>query len=170
MRAYLAITIIADDRPGIVEKVADKIKTNGGNWLESNMSRLAGKFAGILLVSVAPENQTQLTDALKSLQEDAVQVVVEQTGTAAETDSGTSHTLDIVANDRPGIIAELSSLFARHSINVEELSTWCESAPMSADLLFRARAVVTTPADISTDKMAEIIESLSDDLVVEFES
>jgi len=74
MNHYLALTIIADDRPGIIEKVADVVTTNGGNWLESNMSRLAGKFAGILLVDIVEEKQSTLLSALEKLNDQGIRV------------------------------------------------------------------------------------------------
>ena len=52
MSNYLVLTIISDDRAGIVEQVAQTISKHGGNWMESSMARLAGKFAGILMVEV----------------------------------------------------------------------------------------------------------------------
>ena len=55
MKHYLVLTVMADDRPGIVERIADAVAAAGGNWLESNMSRLGGKFAGILLVDIAED-------------------------------------------------------------------------------------------------------------------
>ena len=52
MTTYLVLTAIGDDKPGLVESLAQTIASNAGNWLESNMSQLAGKFAGVLRVSV----------------------------------------------------------------------------------------------------------------------
>ena len=169
MISYLAVTVIADDRPGIIEKIAEKIKANGGNWLESNMSRLAGKFAGILLISVAAKDEESLTTALKNLQNNDIRIQIETSNTSAD-DNATRITIHLMANDRPGIIAELSALFARNQINVEELATWCESAPMSAELLFKAVASVAIPENLSLDDLTDLLESLSDDLVVEFET
>ncbi len=47
MATYLVLTIIGEDRPGIVELLAKIISDHSGNWLESSMSQLAGKFAGV---------------------------------------------------------------------------------------------------------------------------
>ena len=52
MKTYLILTIIGEDKPGIVESLAEVIADHSGNWLESSMSHLAGKFAGILRVGV----------------------------------------------------------------------------------------------------------------------
>ena len=42
----LVLTLLGSDRPGLVELVAGVIAAHGGNWLESRMSHLCGKFAG----------------------------------------------------------------------------------------------------------------------------
>ena len=57
MQRLLVMTVIGQDRPGLVESVAALVAENGGNWLESRMSRLGGHFAGILRVEVPGENE-----------------------------------------------------------------------------------------------------------------
>ncbi|HEY0985395.1 MAG TPA: ACT domain-containing protein, partial [Kofleriaceae bacterium] len=51
MRNTLVLTVLAPDRTGLVELLAQRIAAAGGNWEESRMARLAGQFAGILLVT-----------------------------------------------------------------------------------------------------------------------
>ena len=58
MVTHLVMTVLGDDRPGIVRSISDQVAAAGGNWLESRMAHLAGKFAGIVLVAVH-EPQTE---------------------------------------------------------------------------------------------------------------
>ena len=67
MTTNLVLTVIADDKPGLVESLARIIASNSGNWLESSMSQLAGKFAGILRVSVADDLVEKLIEELNGL-------------------------------------------------------------------------------------------------------
>ena len=60
MTTYLVLTAIGEDKPGLVESLVRIISDNSGNWLESSMSQLAGKFAGILRVSVNDNNADKL--------------------------------------------------------------------------------------------------------------
>ena len=53
----LLITVIADDRPGVVQLLSDVIKSNGGNWLESNLAHLDGEFAGLIRINVPTEKK-----------------------------------------------------------------------------------------------------------------
>ena len=64
MRRSLVLTVIGDDKPGIVEQLADQVLAAGGNWEESRMARLAGKFAGILRVSVDADRAEALAGEL----------------------------------------------------------------------------------------------------------
>ena len=67
MKTNLVITVMADDKPGLVESLSQTISSNSGNWLESSMSQLAGKFAGILRVSVENDKADKLVEDLKGL-------------------------------------------------------------------------------------------------------
>ena len=170
MNHYLTLTIISDDRPGIIEKVATVIASHGGNWLESNMSRLAGKFAGILLVRVKKKEQSKLLQELGELGAKGIKIIAEPT---TETDQGLGEhlLLTLVGNDRPGIIGELSSILTRLDVNVEELCTNCEDAPMSSETLFKASAVISfLNSSIQKEELQYELESLSDDLIVELEA
>ena len=77
MSTYLVLTVIGDDKPGLVEMLADTVARHSGNWLESNMSHLAGKFAGILRVSVADAHADALIQDLQKLSS-ALKLVVEK--------------------------------------------------------------------------------------------
>ena len=103
MNNYLALTVISDDRPGIVEKIADVVRTNGGNWLESSMSRLAGKFAGLLLIEINEHQQQQLIDELHKLKSSGLRISVEPSA-AFERATGQLVSMNVVGNDRPGIV------------------------------------------------------------------
>lgn len=50
----LILTVVGPDRPGLVRALAEAVAARSGSWLESRMARLAGQFAGIVLVE-APE-------------------------------------------------------------------------------------------------------------------
>lgn len=168
MHSSLVITVLADDQPGIVEKLAGTIAAAGGNWLESSMSRLSGKFAGLLLVSLSREHESELLVALEALQTPTLKISVEATGTTVDDEeTGSMVGVEIVANDRPGIVEEIARLLASAQINVVSLETFCESAPMSAEPMFHAQAYLQLPEATSVETLTELLEQLSDDLMVE---
>ncbi len=167
MNLPLVISIIAADRPGVIEDVADIISRHGGNWRESALSHLGGKFAGILLADIPDESQTALEEALHGLSEQGIRVSVDPAGSYHQ--GGEPVSFNVVGNDRPGIVGEISHALARHGVNVDELYTYTESAPMSGDVLFHAYARVILPDGISEDRLRTVLEELSDDLMVEFD-
>src|SRR5215510_7265224 len=61
----LVLTVIGDDRVGLVQALADAVSTHGGNWEQSQMAELAGKFAGIVVVTVPADRISDLTGALR---------------------------------------------------------------------------------------------------------
>ena len=166
MKTCLVLTVIADDKPGLVETLAEVIADHKGSWLESSMSQLAGKFAGILRVSVATNRAQTLIDALSSLHA-GLKLVVEQAEAEEPPDKPKTVNLNLMGNERPGIIREISHALAMLSVNVEKLSTHCDPAPMAGDVLFRAQAVLQVPTGMLVEDLQEVLERLADDLIVE---
>jgi glycine cleavage system regulatory protein len=169
----LVLTLIGPDRPGLVEAVANTIAEHGGNWLESRMAHLAGKFAGILRVEVPPERAAALTTALARLEARGLRVVVERAEPAVEAAARPSRQpsraveLTLVGLDRPGLVRDISQLIAKHGGNVEELETDRQSAAMSAEMLFRAEARVNVPQGADVAALRADLERLANDLMVE---
>jgi len=163
----LVLTLIGADRPGLVEAVADVVASNGGNWLESRMAHLAGKFAGILRIEVPADKAEAVLAALANLESRGLKVGGEPASAADTTTAGRSLDLELVGLDRPGIMREISQLLASSGANVEELSTDRMSAAMSGEMLFVAKARVRLPtnADLASLRMA--LERLANDLMVE---
>lgn len=167
MSTFLVLTVIADDKPGIVEQLSAVIAEQGGNWLESRMSHMAGKFAGILRVSIDESKSNSLVSALASLSSSGIVVNAEHSKDAGEIVSSKDLTLNLVGNDRPGIVREVSQTLAKLGVNVLELTTNCESAEMSAVPLFRTVAHLRVPQDFESDELTDALEAISNDLMVE---
>lgn len=162
---YLILTLIGNDRPGLVDSLARVVADHEGNWLESSMSQLAGKFAGILCVSVDEQRADALIEELHALE--SIRLVVERGHRRSEEEASGLLYLSLVGNDRPGIVREVFQALAAQQVNVESLETDCVSAPMSADLLFQARAGLRMPPGADTEALRESLERIADDLIVE---
>lgn len=165
MSVYLVLTVIGDDRPGLVGELSAVISQHQGNWLESSMSRLAGKFAGIVKVSVPEVHARPLQQALGNLTK--LKVTLESSTVGADARGGRRLRLNLVGHDRIGIVREVSQVLARHAINVEALETHTSSAPMSAETLFHAEAELLADANLDTRALTVELENLSNDLMVD---
>lgn len=161
---------MADDRPGLVESLSSTIKNNKGNWLESRMAHMAGKFAGIVRVQVPTAYSDQLKLALTELNQSGWTINIEDTHDEVTIESGKHFSVSIVGNDRPGIVQEVSAVLAAQGVNVLELNTHYESAAMSAEPLFKAVANVLIPTDIDSDDLIGQLENISNDLMVEVQT
>ena len=174
MLATLVMTVIGADRPGLVQMVAARVADHGGNWLESRMCRLGGQFAGILRVEVAKERRDELVNALRTLEVDGLRVIIHAEGGARtgdrgkETgDTGSLATVELVGNDRPGILRSVSGVFAAPGVNVEELSSERVNAPMDGGVLFQARATVFVPANVKLSAVRTDLEKIAADMMVD---
>ena len=166
MSAFLIISIMADDRPGLVETLSRIVKEHEGNWLESRMSHLAGKFAGIVQVQVNNKNKAALESSLKALKLEGWVIGVEDSSSNEQRNQPCAK-LNIVGNDRPGIVKDVSQALAKLGVNVLELNTQFESAAMTAEALFKTQADIQTPEELELDDVRDALEDISNDLMVE---
>ncbi len=166
MNSYLVLSVISDDKPGVVDLLARTIRDQGGNWLESRLSRLAGKFAGIVQVAVAEEHRQALQDALLALSAQGLKILVE---TASDSEDSTSRTFEfsVVGNDRPGIVREIAQAFASRQINMAELETACSSMPWSGEPLFEATGIIQVPETVDMDELHDQLDAIADQLAVD---
>ncbi len=169
MKVSIVLTLIGPDRPGLVELVAETVSAREGNWLESRMSRLAGQFAGILLVEIDEERSGELLRALTELESAGLRVLVERIPGSGAPDGGRELTLALLGTDRPGIVKEISQALAQRGVNVDELRTERVTAPMSGEPLFRAEASLRVPYGVPVDKLRTDLEKISGDLMVDIE-
>ncbi|WP_455922039.1 glycine cleavage system protein R [Pseudomonas putida] len=163
---HLVLTVFAPDKPGQVERIAQCVADHNGNWLDSRMSRLAGQFAGILRVAVPAESHDELVDALMGLSARGIRVLIAETG-VEQSCTWKPIAMELVGNDRPGIVRDITRLLAEQGVNVERLVTDVRPAPMSSEPLFHAEAVLGLPLTLSLDQLQQRLEALADDLMVE---
>jgi glycine cleavage system regulatory protein len=164
--ASLVLTAIGDDRAGLVSALAEVIIEHGGNWEQSRMAELAGKFAGIVQITVPDARADQLVAALEPLGgvlDINVQIGTDEPPTVARV------TLDLVGTDRPGIVHEISHVLAGHGVSIEQLTTGTSHAPMAGGMLFEARAVLELPAELDRRALQSALESVANELMVDLD-
>ena len=164
--ATFVLTLLGDDRPGLVSALSAPVSAHRASWERSQMSRLAGKFAGIAVVTVADDRYEALVADLEALGSEGLQVTLDRTDLPAAT-GGARITLDLLGADRPGIVAEISSALAALGVNIEELATDVREAPMAGGTLFEAHAVLDAPADLASEVLGARLEELADELMVD---
>jgi glycine cleavage system regulatory protein len=168
MSRVLVLTVIGEDRPGLVEALSRLISDHEGSWDESRMARLAGHFAGVVQVHLPDRRAAGLIDALPVLIERGLHVnVTDSDPTLVTLDRRDTFRLELVGQDRPGIIREISSALSALGVSVQDLRTVVESAPMSGERLFRAHAELAPPPEVELEKVRAALERLADELMVD---
>lgn len=165
--SLLVMTVIGTDRPGLVDSVASVVTQHGGNWLESRLSRLGGQFAGILRVELPQDREASLVDSLRALSAEGLTVVVHSDQAEGLSARSPLYLLDIMGQDRPGIVRDIFRVLARRNVNVEELETECTSAAMSGETVFKARATVKLPPDCDVTELSRELQKIGEDLIVD---
>ena len=169
MNTSYIITFIGDDRPGLVEALSGVIENNHGNWHESRLSQLGGKFAGLILVSLPADSGADLERDLKALSSSGLSVRVTPTAETAATIGGKAVTLTVLGPDRLGIVKEISHALAQRNINVVEMDSHVDSAAMSGEALFRARIDALVPEDTDMDGLHDSLDEIANHMTLDIE-
>lgn len=172
--ADIVLTVIGDDRPGLVDALAGAVATAGGSWTRSHMSRLGGKFAGIAVVSIDAERADDLDRYLDPIRTSGllqinVSPTTDQPPVAPDGAAERLVSLQLVGAERPGIISEIAGVLASNGVSIVELESATSNAPMSGELLFEASLVLSTPPALSTDTLQNALETIANELMVDIE-
>ncbi len=165
MDGVLVLTISGKDRAGLVEKLADVVAAHGGNWEHCRMAHLAGRFVGLLEVSLSGEKQQDLEVALRTISD--LYVMIAAGIAPSELEPLRQFDLEVVGGDHPGIVREVFKALALAGVNVEELSTRAYSAPDSGGTLFEAKARLACAPEIDREDIRQRLEQIAQDVMVD---
>ncbi len=169
-QSSLILTLLGPDRPGLVRILAELVAERGGSWLESRMARLGGQFAGIALVTVPAAAVAELTTALEQLQDQGLRVTVRTEAAAPPLPAHTILHLEVVGDDRPGIVRDVTQALWNCGVNSEELTTDVRSGSFSGEPLFRAEARLRAASLEAAVQVRDALEHLSNDLMVDIKA
>jgi glycine cleavage system regulatory protein len=168
MTASLVVTVIGDDRPGIVNALSDIARRFEANWAGSHMASIAGQFAGLVHFEVADDKVQALIDALRALDRLGLAVAVAK-GTKPPPERRRRVRLELVGHDRPGIVRELSGSLAAIGVSIDELHTQIVDAAMAGGHLFKMKALLAVPAAVADDALRRSLEALANEMMVDVE-
>jgi methionyl-tRNA formyltransferase len=169
MITSLVVTVIGPDRPGIVSLLSAKAQGFGANWAGSRMASLAGHFAGMVHFEVPPENADALAAALKALESSDLRILIEKSGGAAVPEGRRAVKIEVVGHDRPGIVRDMSGALAQRGVSIVELHTEIVSGAMTAEHLFKVKANLLVPKNVTNDEVRRAMEALANEMMVDLE-
>ena len=167
MTARVILSVVGSDRPGLTQALADAVMAAGGNWLESHLSRLGGTYVGSVLVALDPARLATLEDRIRAVDASGLRVSIVPAGDTPDA-LGTPLWVELVGQDRPGIVREVTAVLADLAVNIERFSTSAENSAHSGELLFRMNALVTIPHGKTADDIQAALEAISGEIMVDF--
>ena len=167
MNARVILVVTGSDRPGLTKALADAVHAAGGNWLESHLSRLGGKYVGSVLVELDAAALPALEAEVGKV--DASGLRVSLVAADQETLSGgDTLTVELVGQDHPGIVREVTTVLAALGVNIDSLTTNTEHGAWSGEPLFRAEARVSLPQGVGRNEIQAALEAISGEVMVDF--
>ena len=160
------LTVIGKDKLGLVEVLSNTLVAHNANWLVSNLSHLSGYFAGVVEIEVATENFEALSIALGNISELKIDI---RDAVDGEVKEGQEIEFVITGNDRKGIVQELSSVITHKGGSIIHFASSRQTAPNWGGGLFHAVAKVYLPVGMNADVIADALESLASDIIVDLE-
>jgi len=163
----IVATVMGPDRPGIVSLLSERAQGFGANWAGSHIATLEGQFAGLVHFEVPPQNAEALAAALAGLQPSGVNVVVARKEPIRIPAGRRGVKLELVGHDRLGIVSDLSGSLARRRVSIEDLETEIVSGGTAAEQLFKVRAFLAVPEDVSHEELRRALEPLMKEMTVD---
>ncbi len=163
----LVVSIVGADRHGIVSLLADRAQRYGANWAASRLTRLATEFAGTVHFEVPRENADALENALRGLESSGLQIVIARSDGATVPDSLRSVELELIGEDRLGIVSRLTKILAERSVSIESIHTEIIRSGVSGKQTFKIEAHLLVPAALSVDVLRLELGTLASEMMVD---
>ena len=163
----LVVSIVGADRHGIVSLLADRAQRFGANWAASRLTRLATEFAGTVHFEVPRENADALANALRGLESSGLQIVIARSDGAKVPDSLRSVELELVGEDRLGIVSRLTRILAERSVSIESIHTEIIRSGVSGKQTFKIEAHLLVPLALSVDALRLELGTLASEMMVD---
>ncbi len=167
MKSRMILSAVGSDRPGLTQAIAEAVLAAGGNWLESHLSRLGGKYVGSVLVELDANRLPALEQAIRQVDATGLQVALVPAGEEPAA-TGEALRLELVGQDRPGIVREVTAVLSDLGVNIEDFVTSTQNSAWSGERLFRASARLTLPADAPAERVRAALEAISGEIMVDF--
>ena len=167
MQQQYVITFAGADRTGLVEALADMVTAHGGDWQQSELTRLGGAFAGAILVNVSTQGVADLNRAIES--EQANDLVVSLTPVEASPMLEPNLYLTLTGPNRPGIVYEVTHELSDSDINILHFSSSVENAAWSGGELFIAELATRAPASLDIAELRDRLDHLENKMTLEID-
>ena len=157
----ILITAIGTDRPGLVNKITSTINDNNGNIDNSKMIKINDQFAIIVDFSLLKGDVTNIIDKLKRIKDLNLSYKKIKTDNPK---NRTAKTYLMKGADDQGIINTVSEYFKNKQVNIIEIDTFIEMAPITAAPLFNMKITIDSNNASDLNQMTEEISQICKNL------
>jgi len=178
----ISLSAIGLDSRGLVSKITTKVFELNGNIIDVEEICRRGLFSIFLIIDFSGSDLSmeKITDALSGLgEETGLKVVLEiyQEDQIAYSGAKENHVVTVLGEDKPGIIAAVSTFFHQHQINIESCKMIARGKFFSMEMAINtSRMRVDPPMShreaIEKMKLAlkELCSTLSQSVVIQSEN
>ena len=164
--ATLILSVIGSDRPGLTQALASAVLSAGGNWLESHLSQLGGLYVGSVLVELDAGYVDALRAAVRDVDAQGLEVRVAPAIENPGVEGDIVH-FNLVGQDRPGIVHQVTSVLSGLGANIEDFDTRLSVEPHSGAPLFHMDARLRLPIALKTEAVQAALEAISGEIMVD---
>jgi glycine cleavage system regulatory protein len=164
--ALTVLSVVGSDRPGLTKALAAAVLSAGGNWLESHLSRLGGLYVGSVLVEVEAGGLDALRTAVGAVDAHGLEVRIAPADEASGA-AGEALRLDLVGQDRLGIVDQVTAILSDLKANIETFDTWVDAEPHSGAALFHMQARLRLPPDLQAARVQTALQAISAEIMVD---
>ncbi|SDG96865.1 Glycine cleavage system regulatory protein [Vibrio xiamenensis] len=169
MNSTFIVNFVGKASPATIKQLAAITHENGGKWLVSKVNFIDDQVAAVIKVELPTQNEAIVKQAFQANPDLLVQL----------TDSSQhAHNADVVyqlridANDRAGIVNEITHVLDNQGINILDMD--CQRVFIVggaggggvSSSLFTASIAIKIPENVQIDDVVKELESLSEDTKV----
>ena len=158
------IATIGEDRPGIVDAIAETVSDLNLSIEDSRMTVLGGEFAVLMSVVGGTLPLQRLETKLGKLAEKMnLAFLFRRTDGRDNVEGRVPYTVSVTAMDHPGIVHQVANFFSSQNINIYNLDTVTERAPHTGTPIFSLVMEVEVPPEIRIVELRDSFFYFCDD-------
>lgn len=162
----IIINAFGPDKPGLVYKISKIILSYNGNIENSKMILLESDFTILMLVTIESSKIESLKKELNSFSE--LDVSFRHTNQKEKNIKCINYSFSISVADNEGIIYLYSDLFRKYRINIENMETEINNAPISGFPIFILKSLLNIPCDLDIIALKKELKNIAQENNIEY--
>lgn len=172
MNNTLLVSVLGEDRPGLLSEIARIVLDCGCTITDGRMSVLSGECSLVLSVNGNWNTLAKLETQLKKMEQSQNLLIASKRSQERQTqEAGLPYSVEVVAPDQPGIVYRLTGFFASRNINIEEMISRGYSAPHTGAPMAIINMVIALPNSthiaLLRDEFMDLCDEFNWDAVIE---